>query len=113
LQPRILGKLAVNLVAVSLVPGTLSLLAASFLKRRGMAAGAVGILTLALYLLNFLAELLPRLRPSAPLSPFHYYQPIGIVSGFGTRWAGDVLLLVGTAAVLSALAFVVFSRRDL
>jgi hypothetical protein len=109
----VLGKLAANLVAVSWVPGALSLAAASLMKRRGTAAGTVGILALALYLLNFLAEVLPRLRPFAPLSPFHYYQPMGIVSGLGTRWSGDVTLLAGVAAAVSALAFLAFSRRDL
>jgi hypothetical protein len=68
---------------------------------------------LALYLLNFLAEVNPRVRPFAPLSPFHYYQPIGIVSGLGTRWAGDVSMLVGVAVVLAIVAFLAFSKRDL
>lgn len=108
-----LVRLATNLVAVAWVAGALALAVASVAKRRGSAAGSVAIVALALYLLNVLAEINPRLHPYVPLSPFHYYQPVGIVSGLGTRWAGDVGLLVAVAGVLSALAFLGFSRRDL
>jgi ABC-2 type transport system permease protein len=109
----VLAKLGANLSAVAWVLGGLALAAAAIAKRRATAGGGVAIVALALYLLNFLADLLPRLHPYRPLSPFHYYQPIGIVSGVGTRWAGDVMVLVAAAAVLSGIAWVAFSRRDL
>ncbi|MBI2221841.1 MAG: ABC transporter permease subunit [Acidobacteria bacterium] len=113
LRAAVVAKLATNLVAVAWAAGALALAVASLAKRRGAAAGGVAIVVLALYLLNVLAEINPRIRPYAPLSPFHYYQPIGIVSGMGTRWAGDVSLLVGVAAVFAAVAFVAYSKRDL
>jgi ABC-2 type transport system permease protein len=105
-------RLASNLVAVAWAVGAMALAAAARARRRGAAAGGVAIVALGLYVLNFLADLWPRLRPYGPLSPFHYYQPIGIVTGVGSRWLPDVLLLAGAGAVLCAIAYVVFARRD-
>jgi putative exporter of polyketide antibiotics len=113
LSAGVLFRLALNLAAVAWVVGALALAAAAFVRRRSTAAGSVAIIALALYLVNFLADVLPRVRPYAPLSPFHYYQPLGIVTGMGTRWGSDVRLLVIVAALLTAAAFVAFSRRDL
>lgn len=108
----VLVRLAINLVAVAWTLGALSLLAASVSRRRGVAAGGTGIVALALYLLTFLAGIWPRAKPFGPLSPFHYFQPLGIVSGLGTRWATDVLTLAAAGLVLCGMAFVAYSRRD-
>lgn len=109
---EILGRLAVNLVGVAWVCGSASLAASAMGRRRGAAAGAVGILALALYLLDFLAGVWPRLRPYGPLSPFHYFRPLEIVTGMGTRWTADVLVLAIAGAVLCGVAYAVFARRD-
>lgn len=108
----IVSKLAVNLVAVAWCLGALSLAASSLSRRRGTAAGAVGILAFALYLVNALADASARFKPYGPYSPFHYYQPVTIVAG-GSRWMSDVTLLVGVAAALVLVAYVAWSRRDL
>jgi ABC-2 type transport system permease protein len=113
MRTAVLLKLAVNLVAVSWALGGMALAAAAAMSRRGTAVGSVAILGLVLYLVNLLGEILPAVRPYVPLSPFHYYQPMGIVTGLGTRWGSDVMLLAGVAAVFSGLAFAAFSRRDL
>ena len=109
----VLVKLASNLVALAWALGALALALSAFARRRTTAAGAAGIIALALYLFTFLAGLWPRLKPYGPLSPFHYYQPTTIVSGLGTRWSADVAILLVAAAVLSLVAFIVFARRDL
>jgi ABC-2 type transport system permease protein len=107
-----LSKLALNLVALAWLLGTVSLAVSALARRRAAAAGTVGILALALYLLNFLAEIWPRLHPYGPFSPFHYYQPMDIVTGLGAQWAGDVLMLAGIGAAFCALAYGAFARRD-
>jgi ABC-2 type transport system permease protein len=112
LSPSVLLRLAANLVALAWAVGAAALAVSCLMRRRAAAAGSVGIAALAVYVLNFLADLWPRLRPIVPLSPFHYYRPLGIVSGQGTEWLGDVGLLVGTAAVFCGIAFVAFDRRD-
>jgi ABC-2 type transport system permease protein len=109
---RIVGRLAVNLVAVSWCLGALSLGASTVLPRRGAAAGAAGIAAFALYLLNALADVSSPFKRYGPCSPFHYYQPMAIVSG-DPRWKSDVALLVAAAALLVLLAYTAWSRRDL
>lgn len=109
---RVVGKLAVNLVAVSWCLGGLSLALAAVLPRRGAAAGAAGIAAFALYLLNALADVSSAFQRYGPYSPFHYYQPMAIVSG-GTRWVGDVILLIGVAAILALFGYAAWARRDL
>ena len=108
-----LVRLAANLVAVAWTAGAFSLAAATLARRRGGAAGTAGIVALAAYLLNVLAELWPRLRPYGKLSPFHYYQPMSIISGSISAWAWDVVILVAVSAVLVGISFIAFSRRDL
>jgi putative exporter of polyketide antibiotics len=78
-----------------------------------LGAGTAGIVALAAYLLNVLAELWPRIRPYGKLSPFHYYQPMAIIGGGVSTWAADVGILLAIAACLVGVAFVAFSRRDL
>ena len=109
---KVVGKLAANLVAVSWCVGSLALAASAVLSRRGSAAGGAGVIAFALYLLNAIAEISPRFKPYGPYSPFHYYQPMAIVAG-GSGWMGDILLLVGVAAVFCAIAYLAWSRRDL
>ncbi|HYU80990.1 MAG TPA: hypothetical protein VEK56_18520 [Vicinamibacterales bacterium] len=110
---RVLAKLAANLVAVAWVMGAVSLAAASIARRRAPAAGVTGIIALALYFLNLLAEIWPRMAPYGPLSPFHYYRATAIIADVGTRWARDIATLLAGASVFSIVAFIAFSRRDL
>jgi ABC-type transport system involved in multi-copper enzyme maturation permease subunit len=112
LAASVLLRLATNLVALAWAVGAAALAASCLMRRRAAAAGSVAIAALAVYVLNFLADLWPRLRPLASLSPFHYYRPLGIVSGEGTEWLGDVSLLAGIAAVFCGIAYVAFDRRD-
>lgn len=108
----IVSKLAANLVAVSWCLGALALAASTVLSGRGTAAGVAGITAFALYLLNALADASSRFRPYGPCSPFHYFQPIAIISG-GSRWRPDIALLLLVAAVLTLVAYGVWSKRDL
>ena len=109
---HVLLKLAANLVAVAWVLGGAALAVACMPVRRAAAAGSIGILALALYIISFLADVWPRVRVYGRISPFHYYQPLGIVSGSDTRWRSDVLWLVAVGIVLCGVAYVAFSRRD-
>jgi beta-exotoxin I transport system permease protein len=109
---RSVVKLASNLLAVSWCLGALSLAASTILRRRGAAAGSAGIVALGLYLLNALAELSSAFRRFGPYSPFHYYQPMSIISG-GSRWQTDAAVLLAAAAALTSLAYAAWARRDL
>lgn len=109
----VLLKLSANLVAVAWSFGALSLMLATLTRRRAAAAGTAGVVALALYLLDFLAGISPGVRPYGPVSPFHYFEAMPIVTGMAVDWQRDVTVLLMAAAVLGAVAFGAYSRRDL
>jgi ABC-type transport system involved in multi-copper enzyme maturation permease subunit len=90
---------------VSLVIGAAS-------RRRAVAAGAAGGAAAALMLVDYLSRVWKPIRGIAKLSPFHYYNPLDLVMGKPMPF-GDVGILLGTAVLAVALAFVLFSRRDI
>lgn len=110
-----LGRIALNLLALGWVAGAFALALAAVARHRGSAAGGAGIVALAAYLLNVLADLWPRVQPYGRLSPFHYYRPMSILrsGGDASTWAPDVAVLLAVAATLVGMALVAFSRRDL
>jgi hypothetical protein len=46
------------------------------------------------------------------VSPFHYFPALSIVAG-DAPFAGDVTVLIATAAVCAIGAYLSFNRRDL
>jgi hypothetical protein len=90
---------------VSLVIGALS-------RRRAVAAGIAGGAAAALMLVDYLSRAWRPIRGIARLSPFHYYNPLDLVMGKPLPF-GDIGILLGTAAVAVALAFILFRRRDI
>ena len=89
-----------------------SLAAAAHARRRAAAAAAVGIGAVFLYLLHFAAAAWPPARPYARLSPFHYYEAMRTLLGLHDA-RPDVLTLFAATAVLLALAYAIYARRDL
>ena len=99
---------ALFLLALSL--GTLSLTVGAATGRHGAAVGVSTIVAAAAYLVNALAPLSHTLKPLQKLSLFYYYggaQPLSI--GVRPVYAG---LLLAVTAVLAAVAFLAFERRD-
>ena len=64
------------------------------------------------YMMDFLAIGWPLMRTISWLSPFHYYPALSIVAGEATQWI-NLAILLGASAVLCAIAYVRFERRDL
>jgi ABC-type transport system involved in multi-copper enzyme maturation permease subunit len=113
--PRVsvLLELSANLVAVSWTFGAMALALASTVRRRAAAAGTAAVAAIALYLLDFLAGVSPRLSAAGPFSPFHYFEALPILSGTAQNWTRDMAVLLGSSAILAALAFATYARRDL
>ena len=105
-------KMAVSLTAVASAIGTLSLLVASRARRRGTAIAVGGITAMACYPLTLLEPTWRPLRAIGWLSPFHYFHPLEVLAGRQEPWT-DLLVLGLAAAVLTALAYRQFARRDL
>ena len=103
---------AIGLTALLLAFGGIALLLASGAKRRGPAVSQVVGLALAAYVVEFLADLWPRLEWIRWASPFHYFKPIqsAITPSTPIR---NLLVLLGIFAITTLLAFARFNRRDI
>ncbi|HXI02661.1 MAG TPA: ABC transporter permease subunit [Candidatus Saccharimonadales bacterium] len=102
---------AAGMCALLLCTGGIALWIGVTARRRGQAVARCAALLLPLYIVEMLGQVWPALGRFAPLSPFHYYQPVRTVLLEGSQ-AADLAVLIGLAAITAAIAFVVFRRRD-
>lgn len=107
-----LAWVAANLLAIVWCFGAAALAMASHVRERMRAAGTVGLVAIFLYLLQFGAAAWNPLRPSARVSPFHYYEPMRTLLG-STSPAKDIAGLLGASIVILVLAYVLYEKRDL
>jgi ABC-2 type transport system permease protein len=103
---------AAGFAALLLAVGGCTLFFAAGARRRGQAIGRAVGLTLAFFVLEFLADFYESLARIRWLSPFHYFKPVPAAVVPHTPVENPVILLVAFAA-LSALALVRFQRQDL
>lgn len=104
--------LALNLWALIVAIGGAALAVGAASRRRSTAASAVGVATLVLFLVDYLARSWEPAKTVAWLSPFHYSQALDLLIG---RPLSPVHLgvLLGIGAVGAVVAAVIMSRRDL
>jgi ABC-2 type transport system permease protein len=108
----LIGRLAFSLWSVLVCWGGVSLAVGAASRRRAVAAGVAGGAAAALMLVDYLSRVWRPLRGPARLSPFHYYNPLDLVTGSPLP-AGDIGILLGTSAAAVAVAFLIFRRRNL
>ena len=83
-----------------------------FLEPR-KALAVSGILTAAMYIVNFIVPLLsPSFKWIAELSFFHHYNAVEIVRSGALDWTA-VIIFAATFAVCSAASIIIFRKRDL
>ena len=99
-----------SLFAVLLLFATLALLLSFLLPARRLAAGLAGLLLVAAYFLQTIAQIDDRFEPLARLAPLAYYQSGDAVNGLNVAWFAALLAL---SALLALLALQRFERRDL
>jgi ABC-2 type transport system permease protein len=104
--------LTAHLVAISWVFAAAGLTASALARRRGAAFGGVAVLVVCLYLLNFIADAWDKAASLRPYLPFHYFPGFEVASGTASS-ARDLGVLVTIAAVLVAVAYWRFEKRDL
>jgi ABC-2 type transport system permease protein len=104
--------LGAHLLLLSWVFAAAGLAAAAWARRRGTAFGAVAGLTVLLYLLNFVADAWPRAARLRPWTPFHYFPGFAVANGTAPI-AHDLGILAAVSALLVAVAYWRFERRDL
>lgn len=103
--------LVVGLGALALCWGGVTLAIATGARRRGGAGTVAGLLAFATFLLDYVARVWAPARRIAWLSPFHYYDPTQLLLGSPLDVA-RAWTLVGAGLAGFAIAYVVFSRRD-
>jgi beta-exotoxin I transport system permease protein len=108
----IIRSLALNLALIAWCWGGIALALAAAAKRRATASGLAGITVLASYLLDYLGRVWDPARRLSEISPFHYFEPMSLVTGAGLS-APNVATLVAAGLVGTAASFIIFSRRDL
>jgi ABC-2 type transport system permease protein len=109
---KLVGSLGVNLGLLALSWGGVALAVGSFARRRRVAGGATGLLALTTYLLDYTGRLWKPAESIVWLSPFHYYTPFDLVMGDPLP-EKNLIVLAGIAVTGFAVAYIVFSRRDI
>ncbi len=101
---------ALGLAGLGLVYGCLALAVGAVTRHRASAIGVPAAAGAVAYLIAGLSGLATWLAPFRYLSPFHYAGRAPLQSGVDMS---GLIVLVGASAVLTAVAVVVFQRRDL
>jgi ABC-type transport system involved in multi-copper enzyme maturation permease subunit len=110
--PAVRAWLLINLVALAWCLGSFALLVATLSQRWMTAFTTVMLTAVVMYLVDFLAIGWRPIRTIAWISPFHYYPALSVVAG-DAPMAYDLTVLGAAGAVLTALAYWRFQRRDL
>jgi ABC-2 type transport system permease protein len=105
--------LGVNAALLAAVVGALALLVSQFTEQRSMAAGVTGGLLVVFVVMDMVHRVFPHTEWISRLSPVYYYNlSKPLIRGYGTN-PGAMLLLALLAVVLTGLALVLSSRRDI
>jgi ABC-2 type transport system permease protein len=104
--------LAINLGLLMLCWGGVAMAIGSASRRRSVAGALAGLLALATFLMDYVARAWPPAESVAWLSPFRYYSPFELLMGSPLP-ARNLIVLAGIASTGFALAYILFSKRDI
>jgi ABC-2 type transport system permease protein len=111
-QLNLILSLVANLGILVLAWGGIAMAIGSAARRRAIAGGIAGLLALATFLLDYVARAWSPAESIAWLSPFRYYSPFDLLTGAPLP-IKNLVVLAGIAAGGFALAYWLFSRRDI
>jgi ABC-2 type transport system permease protein len=109
---NLIGSLAINLGFLMLCWAAIAMAIGCACRRRGSAGAIAGLLALAAYLTDYIARAWKPADSVAWLSPFRYYTPFELVMGSALS-EKSFYILAGIAVAAFALAYLLYSRRDL
>jgi ABC-2 type transport system permease protein len=109
---RLLLSLAAGLWMLMVCWGGLAMAAGAASRRRGVAGAVAGLAAVVAYLADIVSRVWQPARAVGPFSPFHYFNPIDIVSGKAVE-PGQAAVLLGVGACGIAAAYLIYARRDL
>ena len=111
-SPQLIRSLIINLGVLMLCWGGVALAISSISRRRSVAGAVAGLLALTTFLLDYVARTWESAQALGWLSPFKYYSPLDLVMGLALP-AKNLWILGGVTVSSFALAFWLFSRRDI
>ena len=111
-RARTIAALAASLGSVMTCWAGVTLAVAVASRRRAIAGGAVGIAALAAFLLDYVGRAWEPARAISAVSPFHFFEPTALVMGAPLSTA-NVAVLAGIGVIGAAIAWAIFSRRDI
>jgi ABC-2 type transport system permease protein len=112
LSPKLIGRLAMNLVAVAWCCGAIGLFLGSISRRWTTAFTTGALIVIVGYLIDFLALGWSPARTLSWFFPFQYFPALLIVGGTAAPWR-DLVVLGAATMLFAGLAFWRFERRDL
>ena len=105
-----LAATSLNLALLGFLFGAFTIMAGSFVGKRGVAIGAGAGVTVLMFLINGLAPQLDAIAWMQNLSPFYWFDATGTLeNGLDI---GLTLLLLGVGLALVVVAVFAFNRRD-
>jgi ABC-2 type transport system permease protein len=108
----LVGLLAINLGLLMLCWAAIAMAIGCACRRRGSAGAIAGLLALTAYLTDYVGRAWKPADSIAWLSPFRYYTPFELVMGSALP-AKSLYVLGGIAFAAFALAYALYSRRDI
>jgi hypothetical protein len=111
-QPVVVVSLASNLACLVLAWGGITVALAAVSRRRSTVAGACGLLAFTMFVLDYVGRFWDAVTPIARVSPFHYFDPFGIMGGQPLAMS-NVVTLLGVFVAGAVMANIAYARRDL
>jgi ABC-2 type transport system permease protein len=108
----LVGSLAINLGFLMLCWAGIAMAIGCACSRRGSAGAIAGLPALTAYLTDYIGRAWKPAESVAWPSPFRYYTPFELVMGSALS-AKSLYVLGGIAAAAFALAYLLYSRRDI
>jgi len=108
----VVASLAIGLGFLVLAWGCIALAIASASRRRSTAGAACGFVAFAMFILDYLGKFWDPAKTLSTISPFHYFDPFGILGGAALQIT-DVAALVAFSIASVTVAHVAYARRDL
>jgi len=109
---RLVRSQVLNLNALIVCWGGLTLAVASVCRRRSVAGAIAGLSALTTYFFDYIAQVWKPGAKIAWLFPFHYFNALHLLSS-GELPLREIRILLGFAVGGIALAYLLYSRRDL
>jgi len=108
----LIGSLAINLGFLMVSWSAIAMAIGCACRRRGTAGAIAGLLALTAYLSDYIGRAWKPAESIAWLSPFRYYTPFELVMGEALS-AKNLYVLGGVTVTAFALAYLLYSRRDI